>query len=247
MRREESKKVARLRSGESKTDDVGGPAAEPDLDTLGSLRRLDEQLEEAGDPAILDIPDRQIVDAALKAGRISYATLAAALGVHRSTVLRRVQRLLDRAPELHRRARKILGKADPQNWCITTDDWRALTLMMKTYAWGGVGDPPEGVLDLADYNKLAAMYRGGADARRLLYPPIDPSIEPNLERRGDKLIITGPLPPDLADLVRAGKAVHISTGPLRCLRCGRLISRPATGRPPKYCSERCRSRYRRQS
>lgn len=235
MRRSNAAKVRRLRDGETAADDLAASAG-PDLDTIRQIRDLDERLDAAGFPPLLDATDRRIVDDALAVGRIRYATLAAALGVHRTTVWRRVRRLLATAPALHRRGATLLGEAVPQPWPV-------FKKMLKTYAWTGVGKPPEGALEIDDFNKLAEMYRAGSAARQLLSPP----YIVQLERRGGKVVITGPGPlePSLREAVRAGEAERIYDPP-RCHSCGKFISRRATGRPSKYCTERCRSRYRRR-
>jgi hypothetical protein len=114
--------------------------------------------------------------------------------------------------------------------------------MAKTWAWGGVGDPPDGAIDPDNYNRLAAMYRAGAEAHGVMHPP----IEWKVERRGARLIVCGPgpLPPVLADAVLAGRAERIYDGPSRCHGCGRYVQQAMTGRPRKFCSEACRSSSR---
>ena len=110
-----------------------------------------------------------------------------------------------------------------------------------------VTSPTDQVLSLDAFNRLRRMAQGGVDARRLLYPPIGP----RLFRRGDKLLITGPGPldPILREAVRDGKAERIFDPP-RCHGCGRVIGKPARGRPRKWCSgtrgERCRKRVERR-
>jgi hypothetical protein len=203
-----------------------------DFNTLSQLRFLDERIEAAGHHPLLDATDRKIIDCSLARGRIDCEAHAETLGVHRSTVWRRMKRLLADAPAIDRYGKTLLGEAEPQSW-------EFIAAMAKVLAERADTDG----LSVEDYNKLAAMSRAGHKAHRLLNPPIL-----IVESRGDKLVITGPGPllPIERDMVRTGKAERIFDGPPRCHTCRRFISRPPTGRPSKYCSERCRSRYRRR-
>jgi hypothetical protein len=235
-------KVARLRAGESSDDEATVPAVDTALDSLCKLRVLDERIEAAGNPPLLDTIDRRILDEGMRVGRIDCTALAAVLKLHRSTVWRRVQRMLASELRLSVRARILLGEGPPP--LMDTDQGKQLFwAMVKTYAWGGIGPRPDGALALDSCNTAAAVCNAAFDARRLLNPPIY-----TVERHGGRLIITGPGPLDreLVEAVRSGQAERIFPGPPRCRSCGRLIRLRATGRPPKYCRERCRNRYRRR-
>jgi hypothetical protein len=198
-----------------------------DLATLRQLRVLDERT--AG-RVLDDDRDRAIADEALKLGRIRVANIAAELGLHRSTVWRRVYGnggMLAMSEALHRRGATLLGEAKPQ-------EWKVVMAMAKTLACA------PGSLDLGQYNRLARMYTAGFEAHQLLFPPLGLKIR----REGERVIITGPgpLPPELADAVRAGRAERIYSPP-RCHSCGRFVGAAATGRPRRWCSDRCRKRY----
>jgi hypothetical protein len=190
---------------------------------------LDEQVEAEGHAPLLGAIDRGIIDTCLAAGCIDYTALAAALRVHRSTVWRRIKRLLANAATLDRYGKTLLGDAKPQPWPV-------VMAMARTLA----GAP--GALDLDQYNKLAAIYRAGAAAHEILHPTIWAA-----EPRGEKLIISGPGPllPVLAEDVRSGEAERVFPGPLRCRSCGRLVTVARTGRPRRWCSDRCRKRHAR--
>ena len=66
---------------------------DPEMDTLLGLRKLHEEADDAR-PPLLDATDRAIINEAAKLGRIKGRHIGSALGLHRSTVWRRVNRLL---------------------------------------------------------------------------------------------------------------------------------------------------------
>ena len=228
-------KLARLRKGEPSPNDVETPEGEPVVyRQLRQLQDLDERLEASGRCSLLDDFDREIIAKALSHGVINCSTIGTALRLDRSTVWRHIKRLLGRAAYLQRFAETLLGEAEPQ-------DWRVIKAMAKTLASAGAAAGP---LDIEGYNRLARMYQGGFEARRLLSPS-----RLSVERRDGKLLITGPgpLPPILQEAVRAGRAERIYPGPARCHSCGRFISRRPIGRRRKWCPNGCcRSRYRRR-
>ena len=234
----DSGKISRLRAGESAPGDVAEPAGEPaDHRQLRELRELDERLRVEGHEALLDERERAIIDEALGQYDINYSRIGAALGLVPSTVWRSVKRLLKRAGYLQQYAKTLLG----ESWAGPGMD-QEIWLLFKVLLTGG-----KKVLSRENHLRLNSWLQGGAAARRLLHPPPNDGL--TIEwRGGEKIFIRGrgPLPADLKEAVRAGKAERIFDGPPRCHACGRYLSRPSTGRPPRYCSERCRSRYRRR-
>lgn len=235
-------KVARLRAGESTDNEATVPAVDTAFDSLCRLRVLDERIEAAGHLPLLDTIDRRILDEGMRVGRIDCTSLGAALKLHRSTIWRRVRRLRASVLKLSVRAKILLGEGPPPVM-KTPKGWQHFLAMMKTHAWAGIGPQPAGALSLDSYNRAAAVCEAAFEARLLLNPFIY-----TVERRGGKLLITGPGPlhRELEEAVRSGQAERIFPGPPRCRSCGRFIGRRATGRPAKYCGERCRSRSRRR-
>jgi hypothetical protein len=215
------------------------PVDDPTLKTLRKLRVFDERMEKAGRSPLLDATDRQIIDSVLALGRIDGATPASTLGIHRSTVGRRIQRLLKRAGYLEAFAETLLG--DFPIAPNTPEEAQKIWRIIKAVGTRNIA--PGKALSEEQFDLLNQMQHGRSAARELLYPPMGLK----LERRGEKIIITGPgrLDPIFRESVRGGRAVRIFDPP-RCHACGRYVSWPPTGRPPKFCSERCRSRYRRR-
>lgn len=208
-----------------------------ELSTLQRLYDLDRRISDRA--TILDDRDREILEEAFYIGRVKCSEIAESLGIHRTTVWRRIKRLLHAAPALHRFAATLLGKANSQ-------PFKAVIRLTKSVAWHASeqeGSPPEDVMTLEETRLLNAMYRAGRDGRRIVRPPIGPRFR----RQGDKVVITGsgPLPPLWRKAIREGSAVRVFDPP-RCHTCGKFLPRATTGRPRKYCDERCRSRYRRK-
>lgn len=212
-------------------------ATDEQLSLLRQLYQLHERI--SGQATLLEDRDRQIVEEALRIGRVKQSDIADSIGVHRTTVGRRVKKLLEQAPALHRFATTLVGEAKPQ-------PGSHIATMFKAYAWyrkSRDSEPPEGVPSFQDYLKLNRMYQGGWRATRILHPPIGPRID----CRGEKIVITGSgdLHPMWHEAIRAGDAIRIYDPP-RCHYCGKLLAKASTGRPRKFCDERCRSRYRRK-
>ena len=243
MRKRDAAKAARLRAGETHADevvDLTGCAAEDRA--LMAVRALDERLRVEGHEPALDDLDAAILDeaCALGGGTISIigidgtlanvSKIAAAVGVAKSTVSRRIRRLIDEAYALRRFATVLLEGAKP---LTDPHEWESFKAIARARALGDDG-----------YDQLASMFAAGARARQLLLSPTGLKVE----RRGGRVIITGPgpRPPILRKAVRAGKAERVYDPP-RCHACGRFLRRSPT-KPRKFCpGERCRSRYRRRA
>lgn len=242
MRRRDQERVSRLRAEEIRADEIARPQGEAvEYRQLRELRQLDERLGERSQ--LLDDLDRAIIDKALSPMGLNYSRIGVAVGRHRSTVWRRVGRLLEQHGYLKTFAETMLGESQTP----ASTEWPVLEKMMTTLGWymsDAAGSKPAEVLSIDDYNRLCRMFRGGTDARRSLRPD-----GLKVERQRGKITITGPgpLPPVLKRAVQSGKAERIYPGQPRCHACGRFIAQAATGRRPKYCNERCRSRYRRRS
>jgi hypothetical protein len=234
--------VAHLRAGDIGSDEVVSPVGESAAyRQMRDLSVLDERLRVEGYGDLLEDLDRAIVEEAVRICGIQYSRVAAAVHRDRSTVWRRIKKLLVKAAGMRRYAEKLLGEASPQQWCVTME-------MAKAYAHHSSASTisrRDVLLDIESYSCLARMYRGGYEAQLRLRP----STGPTVEYRGDRMTISGPgpLPPVLRAALQDGRAERIYDGPPRCHGCGRYVRKALTGRPRKFCSEACRSRFRRSS
>ena len=134
MRRCDVAKVGRLRAQDIDANEAPLPDAEEKLDTLRYLRELDERVRRTGlaDDVALAPRDAAIIDEALSRGTANnYARIARGVGVHRSTVMRRVEKMLEAAPYLQRFWKELLGEALPLNRSFDTSKYPQLRQLAR--------------------------------------------------------------------------------------------------------------------
>lgn len=148
MRRRDAELIGQLRGGEPDADEAAtGTKPDPRFDDLRDLRVADEQAADAQLPwgwrPIPDRADRAIIDKVLRLGRVEPTAVGRALGLHRSTVRRRLKRLGAGAQHLTIATRAILSGDDPapgEFWPFRFDDRRGVVFGYDPEEVAGIND-----------------------------------------------------------------------------------------------------------